>query len=186
MQIVTLPLGGITSGTQPILSFNYGAKNIDRIKKGEKQIVKIAFLFCLIMFIISQTISGVFVMLFTQDPAYIDLSVWAIKVFTFGVIPLAFQYAFVDGLTALGIVKISVSLPKSVVPGADPFVPSFLGSKRSILCGAGCRHFLWHFQQHYLPFYDWKDPAQTRTNAGWTVVIFLNYAKKAAWKQAAF
>ena len=110
MQIVTLPLGGITSGTQPILSFNYGAKNIDRIKKGEKQIVKIAFLFCLIMFIISQTISGVFVMLFTQDPAYIDLSVWAIKVFTFGVIPLAFQYAFVDGLTALGIVKISVSL----------------------------------------------------------------------------
>lgn len=62
------------------------------------------------MFIISQTISGVFVMLFTQDPAYIDLSVWAIKVFTFGVIPLAFQYAFVDGLTALGIVKISVSL----------------------------------------------------------------------------
>jgi len=80
------------------------------LKKGEKQIVKIAFLFCLIMFIISQTISGVFVMLFTQDPAYVDLSVWAIKVFTFGVIPLAFQYAFVDGLTALGIVKISVSL----------------------------------------------------------------------------
>lgn len=78
-------------------------------KRG-KQIVRIAFLFCLIMFIISQTISGVFVMLFTQDPAYIDLSVWAIKVFTFGVIPLAFQYAFVDGLTALGIVKISVSL----------------------------------------------------------------------------
>lgn len=35
MQIVTLPLGGITSGTQPILSFNYGAKNIDRIKKGK-------------------------------------------------------------------------------------------------------------------------------------------------------
>ena len=31
MQIVTLPMGGITSGTQPILSFNYGAKNTDRI-----------------------------------------------------------------------------------------------------------------------------------------------------------
>lgn len=110
MQIVTLPLGGITSGTQPILSFNYGAKNIDRIRKGEKQIVKIAFLFCLVMFVISQTVSGIFVKLFTQNPEYIQLSVWAIKVFTFGIIPLALQYSFVDGLTALGIVKVSVSL----------------------------------------------------------------------------
>ena len=60
MQIVTLPLGGITSGTQPILSFNYGAQNIDRIRKGEKEIVKMAFAFCLVMFIISQTVSGIF------------------------------------------------------------------------------------------------------------------------------
>ena len=38
MQIVTLPLGGITSGTQPILSFNYGAKNIDRIRQGRRRL----------------------------------------------------------------------------------------------------------------------------------------------------
>lgn len=110
MQIVTLPLGGISSGTQPILSFNYGAKNSDRIRQSEKEIVKLTVFFCTIMFIISQTISGVFVRLFTQNPEYIKLSVWAIKVFTFGIIPLALQYSFVDSLTALGIVKVSVSL----------------------------------------------------------------------------
>jgi putative MATE family efflux protein len=110
MQIVTLPLGGISSGTQPILSFNYGAKNTERIRQGEKEIVKLAFFFCLIMFIISQTVSGVFVRLFTQNPEYVQLSVWAIRVFTFGIIPLALQYSFVDGLTALGILKVSVSL----------------------------------------------------------------------------
>lgn len=110
MQIVTLPLGGISSGTQPILSFNYGAKNSDRIRQSEKEIVKLTVFFCTIMFIISQTISGVFVRLFTQNPEYIKLSVWVIKVFTFGIIPLALQYSFVDSLTALGIVKVSVSL----------------------------------------------------------------------------
>lgn len=110
MQIVTLPLGGISSGTQPILSFNYGAKNSDRIRQSEKEIVKLTVFFCTIMFIISQTISGVFVRLFTQNPEYIKLSVWAIKIFTFGIIPLALQYSFVDSLTALGIVKVSVSL----------------------------------------------------------------------------
>lgn len=110
MQIVTMPLGGISGGTQPILSFNYGAKNIDRIRKGEKEIVKLAFCFCTVMFILSQTVSSLFVKFFTQNPEYVSLSVWAIKVFTFGIIPLAFQYAFVDGLTALGIVKVSASL----------------------------------------------------------------------------
>ena len=110
MQIVTLPLGGITSGTQPVLSFNYGAKNIDRIRQGEKEIVKMAFAFCLVMFIISQTVSGVFVRLFTQNPEYIALSIQSIRIYTFGIIPLALQYSFVDGLTALGIIKVSVSL----------------------------------------------------------------------------
>ena len=110
MQIVTLPLGGITSGTQPILSFNYGAKNIDRIRQGEKEIVKMAFAFCLVMFIISQTVSGIFVRLFTQNPEYIALSIQSIRIYTFGIIPLALQYSFVDGLTALGIIKVSVSL----------------------------------------------------------------------------
>lgn len=131
MQIVTLPLGGITSGTQPILSFNYGAKNTDRIRKGEKEIVKLAFLFCLIMFIISQTISGVFVRLFTHNAQYIELSVWAIKVFTFGIIPLALQYAFVDGLTALGIVKVSVSLSvfrKASFLVLTLLIPSYFGA----------------------------------------------------------
>ena len=33
-EIVTLPVTGITSGTQPILGFNYGAKKYDRVKKG--------------------------------------------------------------------------------------------------------------------------------------------------------
>ncbi len=110
MQIVTLPLGGITSGTQPILSFNYGAKNIDRIRKGEKEIVKLAFCFCLLMFILSQTVSGVFVQLFTQNPDYVQLAVRSIRIFTFGIIPLALQYSFVDGLTALGVIQVSVSL----------------------------------------------------------------------------
>ena len=39
MQIITLPLGGITGGTQPVLSFNYGAKRIDRIKSGFRNIL---------------------------------------------------------------------------------------------------------------------------------------------------
>ena len=33
MQIITMPLMGLTQGAQPIISYNYGAKNLDRVKK---------------------------------------------------------------------------------------------------------------------------------------------------------
>lgn len=110
MQMITMPLGGLTSGTQPILSFNYGAKNIDRIKSGIKEIVKMAVIFCTTMFAVSQLIPKLFVRIFTSDPAYIELSAWGIRVFTMGVIILALQYTFVDCFTALGISKVAVSL----------------------------------------------------------------------------
>ena len=110
MQLITMPMGGITGGTQAILSYNYGAKKVDRIRQGEKYILAICVIFCAVMFAISQIAPQYFAGIFTQDPEYIKTSVWGIKVFTFCIIPLAFQYTFVDGLTALGIAKVAVSL----------------------------------------------------------------------------
>ncbi|MGI5894663.1 MAG: MATE family efflux transporter [Candidatus Merdivicinus sp.] len=110
MQLISMPMIGITGGTQPILSFNYGAKKIDRIRQGEKYILLMAVVFAAIMFTLSQLIPGQFVRIFTSEAQYMDLSVWGIRVYTACVIPMAFQYALVDGLTALGVPKAAVSL----------------------------------------------------------------------------
>ena len=48
--------------------------------------------------------------IFTQNPDTAELSAWGIRVFTLATIPLGFQYTFVDGLTALGITRVSVFL----------------------------------------------------------------------------
>ncbi|MGI6030817.1 MAG: MATE family efflux transporter [Eubacteriales bacterium] len=110
MQLISMPMIGITGGTQPILSFNYGAKQVDRIRQGEKYILLMAVTFGTLMFGVSQWIPEVFARIFTSDPTYIDLSVWAIRVYTACVIPMAFQYTFVDGLTALGVPQAAVTL----------------------------------------------------------------------------
>ncbi len=110
MQLITMPMAGITGGTQPILSFNYGAKKIDRIRQGEKCVLLMAVGFAVVMFTLSQLVPGQFVRIFTQDPQYLDLSVWGIRVYTACVIPMAFQYTLVDGLTALGVPQAAVSL----------------------------------------------------------------------------
>ena len=132
MQIITLPLGGITGGTQPVLSFNYGAKRIDRIKSGFRSILSLCIVFNGIMFLLSQFVPQLFVRIFTQDTEYLALSAWGIRIFTSGVLILAFQYTFVDGLTALGIAKIAVPLSmlrKLFFLAATVLLPPLFGAK---------------------------------------------------------
>ena len=110
MLMVTMPLGGITSGTQTILGYNYGAKRPDRIKKAEKHIFLLGLLFTTVMFIIAQTAPQFFVRIFTKDEGYIRLTVWAIRIYTLGIIPLSLQYTVIDGLTGMGISKVAITL----------------------------------------------------------------------------
>ena len=62
------------------------------------------------MFLVSRSIPQYFVKIFTTDTSLSQTSVWGIKVFTLGIIPLSFQYALVDGLTALGRTKTALAL----------------------------------------------------------------------------
>lgn len=110
MLMITMPLAGITGGTQSILGFNYGAGNNDRITKAEKEIIKTALAFCTIMFLFAQFGSGFFVRIFTRDPLYLAKTVGFIRIYTLGVIPLAVQYAIVDGFTGMGIARVALPL----------------------------------------------------------------------------
>ncbi len=110
MLLITMPMAGMTGGTQPILSYNYGAKQTGRIRQGERCILLMCLVFTGLMFLVSQFLPHLFVAIFTRVPDTMELSVWGIRVFTLAVIPLGFQYTFVDGLTAMGITRVSVSL----------------------------------------------------------------------------
>lgn len=110
MQIITLPMSGITGGTQPVLSYNYGAGKSDRVKKGEFCIACLCLIFTTAMFLFARFGAPYFVRIFTSDPTLTSLSVKYIHIYTLAIIPLALQYAFVDGLTALGIAPAAISL----------------------------------------------------------------------------
>ena len=110
MLIITMPLGGITSGTQTILGYNYGAKRPDRIWKAEQWIVTCALVFNTVMFLAAQCVPEIFVRIFTRNEEYVALSAWAIRMSTLGVIPLAVQYTIVDGFTGMGIAKVAITL----------------------------------------------------------------------------
>lgn len=130
MLMVTMPLGGITGGTQTVLGYNYGAKRPDRIWRAEKWIGGLSLLFTTIMFLIAQLVPELFVRLFTQNQEYVDLSVWAIRIYTMGVIPLAVQYTIVDGFTGMGISPVAMGLStwrKLVFLSGVFLIPKYFG-----------------------------------------------------------
>ena len=110
MLMITGPLIGISGGTQAIISYNYGAGAGDRIRKAEKVILGMGVIFTSIMFMVTRLFPDFFVSFFTDDPELMGITVWGIKIFTMGIIPLSFQYCLVDGLTALGRIKTALCL----------------------------------------------------------------------------
>lgn len=129
--LITMPMMGISTGSQPVISYNYGAKNEKIIRHAEKYILGMCIIFTVIMTVVSVLFAKPFVSLFTETPAIAEKSVWGIRVFMIGVIPLAFQYAFVDGLTALGqpqyAIVLSLTRKLVVFLGCTFLFPLFWG-----------------------------------------------------------
>lgn len=110
MLLITAPMLGVTGGSQPLISYNYGANRADRIRKTVLWVLMLCVFFTAVMFIISRVAPQYFVRIFTDNAEYRELSVWGIKVFTLMVVPLSLQYVFVDALTALGMTKLSLGM----------------------------------------------------------------------------
>lgn len=110
MQIFYMPLMGIAQGAQPIIGYNFGAKNYDRVKKACKMLILSALTFSIISWCIVTFASKYVVSIFTQDPALTELTVWGMRIFFGGLIILGAQDSSQNAFVALGQAKLSLSL----------------------------------------------------------------------------
>lgn len=124
MLVVTMPMAGITGGTQTILAFNYGAAQPDRVKQAQKYIFMMTLTYTAILFIFARTAGPLFVRLFTADPVIAEEAFRAIKIFTLAIIPLAIQYEIVDGFT--GLAQVQYSFPLSTFRKGVYFIALFV------------------------------------------------------------
>ena len=130
--LITMPMGGLTLGTQPVISFNYGAGQPGRIKSAMKVIVSLCLIFCALMLVITHLLSPRFCRLFTDDPETISRSVRYIKIFTCMILPLAVQYPLVDELTALARVRSALfcsMFRKGIFLACLLLLPRFFGAE---------------------------------------------------------
>ncbi len=110
MQIFVVPVQGITMGTQPIVSYNYGAKNFDRVKKTFKYTVMTTFILTCLCTLAAFTMPSVFARMFTQDQELINLVVKVMPIFMAGVWIFGVQLGCQSTLMGMGQAKVSLFL----------------------------------------------------------------------------
>ena len=110
MQLAMLPLQGVTQGAQPIISFNFGARNRARVKEGFILLLKCCMTYSTVLWLAVMIVPEVFAGMFTPDPALIEYSAWAARIYMAVSLIFGIQIACQQTFIAIGNAKASLFL----------------------------------------------------------------------------
>ena len=108
MQFAMLPLQGLGQGAQPIISYNYGAKNAARVKGAFKLLLKSSLTYSTVLWLGVMLAPQVFASIFTPNVALIDFTKNALRVYMACMLLFGIQIACQMTFTALGNAKSSI------------------------------------------------------------------------------
>ena len=106
--LVTLPVMGISSGAQPVLGFNYGAKQPGRVKEGIRFTALIGTAYTLAAWIFIMLFPRGLVALFTDSADTVRFGSEMLQIYFFGFFLMALQFAGQTTFQALGKAKHAV------------------------------------------------------------------------------
>lgn len=107
-EILSLPVSGINSGAQPVLGYNYGAKQNHRVKEGIRFMAVLGASYTLLAWIAVMVFPRQMIHIFTSDTAIINAGAQMLNIYFFGFIFMAFQFAGQSTFQSLGKVPYSI------------------------------------------------------------------------------
>ena len=109
-QLVLMPTQGICQGGQPLISYNYGAGNTERVKKAFFTQFKVCVAYTCVFWAILMIAPQIFAGIFTGDAALVEYTTWAMRIYMAGIFALGFQLSCQQSFMALGQAKVSLFL----------------------------------------------------------------------------
>lgn len=109
-QIINMPLSGFCQGAQPILSYNFGAKNYQRVRETFKLTFKVCLGYSIVATGSIMLFSTFFARIFSSDPLTIHYAGWALRVYLVGGLFFGAQIACQQSFMALGQAKRSLMM----------------------------------------------------------------------------
>ena len=110
MQLAMMPLQGLTQGAQPIVSYNYGARNPQRVREAFRCLLTACVTYSLTMWTLAQLMPQVFAGIFTPDPELRAYAAWALRIYMAATGIFGVQIACQQTFIALGNAKASLFL----------------------------------------------------------------------------
>ena len=110
MQFAMLPLQGLGQGAQPIISFNYGARNKDRVKGAFQLLLKCSLCYSVLLWLLVMLFPRIFASMFTSDPELLEFTAAALRLYMGSLFLFGIQIACQMTFTSLGNAKASITV----------------------------------------------------------------------------
>ena len=110
MQFAMMPLQGLTQGAQPIISYNYGARNPGRVRRAFQVLLMACLAYSLLLWALVQLFPQLFALMFTSDSELVSYASWALRIYMAATGIFGIQIACQQTFVALGNAKISLFL----------------------------------------------------------------------------
>ena len=81
MQFAMMPLQGLTQGAQPIISYNYGARNPERVRRAFQVLLMACLAYSLLLWALVQLFPQLFALMFTSDSELVSYASWALRIY---------------------------------------------------------------------------------------------------------
>ncbi|MEJ8733444.1 MULTISPECIES: MATE family efflux transporter [Mediterraneibacter] len=104
-EIITMPVTGLTSGAQPVIGYNYGAKCYTRVKSAIKFMAGSCMVFTVLMWAVLFFEPRFFLHLFTNEPELIQKGIPAMRLYFCGIFMMALQFSGQSTYQALNLPK---------------------------------------------------------------------------------
>ena len=108
MQFAMLPLQGLGQGAQPIISYNYGARNADRVRAAFKILLKASLCYSVALWALIMLFPQGFAALFTDASELIEYTKTALRIYAASLLLFGIQIACQMTFTSLGNAKASI------------------------------------------------------------------------------
>ena len=104
-EILTLPVMGIANGAQPVLGYNYGAKEFKRVKEGIRFTALTGISYTVLAWIFVMICPKLLITIFSDDVTLLEPGIRSLYIYFFGFFCMAFQFAGQSVFQALGKAK---------------------------------------------------------------------------------
>jgi putative MATE family efflux protein len=137
--LILMPIFGINQGAQPIIGYNYGAKQYDRVKLTLRYAITAATAIVVVGFVVAKVFPEQLIMIFNRDPKLVAMGSQAIRIFLTMLPIIGFQIVGANYFQAVGKPRAAMFLSLSrqvvfLIP-ALLILPRFFGLNGVFMAG---------------------------------------------------